>query len=169
MTLKKLLGIVILFSVSQTLWAAGKIVTFDHQQAMLETDFAKKRIEALKQKSEFVKLQANLESLRADLQSMAKEQESKGMTWSQQQLAEHRKNMEYIQADLQLAQKKIQAETSAVLGQIAQELEPKLESVLKKVIESEKIDVVLKKQAVYFASPKQDISGKVTEMLDKEM
>lgn len=159
--------IALCLTVVAPLAAAGKVVVLDHQIAMLATDFAKARFEALQANPEFSKVVAQYETLSADLTALGKEAETKGMTWGADQVATHRKKEEYIKADLQLAYQKIQAERKAANEGIIRELQPKLEGVLNNLIESEGIDVILSKQAAFYASESADITRKVVDALNK--
>ena len=147
--------------------AADKVVVFDLQSAVLNTDLAKKRMQDMQANPEFASMQAKFESLRADLQKMAKEAEKNGVTWNQEQAAEHRKKMEYARADLELVVKKLQAERNATAQRVMEELNPKAQVALKDVISAEGIGIVLSNQAAYYAEPSLDITAKVTEKLNK--
>ncbi|ACR13763.1 OmpH family outer membrane protein [Teredinibacter turnerae] len=146
---------------------ADRVAVFDAQGAVLQTKKAAKVMETLKAKPEYAELTAQVESLQADLKAMAKEQENKGMTWSQEQAMDHRKKMEYVQADLQLAVKKLQAENSAVLSRLMQESQESLREILGKLVQTEGIDIVIPAQGVIYANPKSDITLKVSAELDK--
>ncbi|MBX2857028.1 MAG: OmpH family outer membrane protein [Cellvibrionaceae bacterium] len=146
---------------------AGKIAVFNHEQAIMQTKHAESIVKELQAKPEYSSLMAQIESLRADLQGLAKEQETKGMTWSGERQAEHRKKIEYVQADMQLAAKKIQAEQNTVAKRLMEDMAPKLESAIKKIVDSEDIDVLLKVPAVYYVKPDLDITKKVAVELDK--
>lgn len=146
---------------------AGKIVVFSPEQAIFNTDLAKKRVDELEAKADFAQLIAQAEGLRSDLEALAKEEKSKGMTWGAEELAQHRKKREYVQADLKLAAQKLQAERNAVLKAIMEELQPKLEEVLKAYVTSEGIDMVLNKQVAYISVPSSDITVEVTKRLNK--
>ncbi|UTA46742.1 OmpH family outer membrane protein [Simiduia sp. 21SJ11W-1] len=147
--------------------AADKVVVFDLQSAILNTDMAKKRMQDMQSNSEFASMQAKFESLRAELQKMAKEAEKNGVTWNQEQSAEHRKKMEYARADLELVVKKLQAERNATAQRVMEELNPKAQVALKDVISAEGIGIVLSTQTAYYAEPSLDITAKVTEKLNK--
>lgn len=163
---KKSILMAALLLVGQLSFAAN-VVVFDHEQALLETQVAKKKIEALKAKPQYAQMTTQLESLRTDLEAMAKDANSKGMTWSAEEKADHRKKMEYIQADMKLAAQKIQAENSAVINAILEEMQPKLEKALKNYVDSKEADIILRKQAAYVAKPSHDITGKITKALDE--
>jgi len=146
---------------------AGKIVVFDAQQALLRTKVAQEKFDQLTAKPEYTKIMQNAESLKVDLEAMSKEANSKGMTWSDQEKADHRKKMEYVQADLKLAAQKIQAERNTVMNAIVTELQPKLEEVIGKYLESQDIDLVLRKEASFVAKPAADITQEIAAELDK--
>jgi len=166
MTFRKLfITIALVFCSSAAL--AGKIAVFDHEQAIMQTKQAESVVKKLKAKAAYAQLVGQVESLKADLQSLAKEEQTKGMTWSSEKQVEHRKKMEYIQADLQLALKKIQAENNTVAKKLMQDMGPKLEKAIKKIVDSEGIDVLLRAGAVYYAKPSLDITKKVASELDK--
>lgn len=147
--------------------AADKVVVFDLQSAILNTDIAKKRMQEMQSNSEFASMQAKFESLRAEMQKMAKEAEKNGVTWNQEQAAEHRKKMEYARADFELVVKKLQAERNATAQRVMEELNPKAQVALKDVISAEGIGLVLSTQTAYYAEPSLDITAKVTEKLNK--
>ncbi len=146
---------------------AEKIVVFDPQRAMLNTKLAQSKLQELNSNSEFSALRTNAEKLKAELQSLAKDSETNGLTWSAEKQAEVKKKAEYIQADLQLAVKKLQAEESVVVKTLIAELQPKVRVELKKIIESEGISIILRAESIYHAVEANDISDKVTKALDK--
>ncbi|VUD68227.1 hypothetical protein TDB9533_04051 [Thalassocella blandensis] len=163
---KKVLFTIMIAAISQFSFA-GKVVVFDHEQAIFNTKLAKKRIEELQAKPDYAQMMAQAESLKADLAALSKEANSKGMTWSAEEKADHRKKLEYIQADLKLAAQKLQAEQGVVLKAIMEEIQPKLEDVLKKYVTAEDVDMILRKQVTYVAVPAVDITDKITKELDK--
>lgn len=147
---------------------AGKIVVFDHEEAMLRTKTAQEKFESLKAKPQVAEMIAQGETAKADLQALSKEANSKGMTWSPEEKAEHRKKIEYIQADMKLLSQKLQAENNSVITAIMEELQPKLQKVLGDYIEKNDIDMVVRKQGTYMAQPALDITGEITAHLDKQ-
>lgn len=147
---------------------AGKIVVFDHEEAMLRTKVAQEKFDTLKAKPAVADMIAQGETAKADLQSLSKEANSKGMTWSAEEKAEHRKKIEYIQADMKLLSQKLQAENNGVIGAIMENLQPKLQKVLGSYIEANDIDIVLRKQGTYMAKPTLDITADITAELDKQ-
>ncbi|TQV85657.1 OmpH family outer membrane protein [Exilibacterium tricleocarpae] len=147
--------------------AEGKVAVFDAQAAMFNTDLAKKRIDEYTKKPEIASMRAKFEGLQSDLQNMQKEKETNGMTWSQDQAAEHRKQEEYKAADLQLLVKKLKAEENAALGQIQRELAPKVQTAVNQLVASEGIGLLLHKRAAVYVEPALDITDKITDKLNK--
>lgn len=147
--------------------AADKIVVLDMQAAILGTDLAKKSMDKLQKNAEFTAMRAKLESLVADIKALQESAEKNGMTWSEDKLAEHRKKIEYLRADYELAQKKLQAEQQQVLQRVQQELAPKVRPVLEKLIEDEKIGMIVNAQSVFHADADHDITAELVERLNK--
>lgn len=165
--IKTIVSVVVLALASGATWAADKVAVFNLERAILSTEAAKKASSDLQADPEFAALRAKYEGLVADMEKLRDEQNSKGMTWSTDQQAEHRKKVEYIRADLELAQKKLQAEQNAAVRVLMQELQSKTEKALEDVIKSEGISVVLNAAQVYHVDKKADITDKVTAKLDK--
>ncbi|BFM06183.1 OmpH family outer membrane protein [Halioxenophilus aromaticivorans] len=165
--IKTIFAVVILAVSSSAALAADKVAVFNLERAILSTEAAKKASSDLQADPEFAALRAKYEGLVADMEKLRDEQNSKGMTWNTEQQAEHRKKVDYIRADLELAQKKLQAEQNAAVRGLMQDLQAKTEKALEEVIKSEGITVVLNAAQVYHADKKADITDKVTARLNK--
>jgi outer membrane protein len=163
---KVLVGLV-LCSVSVVSFAQGKVVILDVQAAMLSTELAKKELAKLDKNPEFASMKAKLDGLVADIKKLQATAEKDAMTWSAEQQAEHRKKVEYLRADYELAGKKLQAEQQAVVQLVMQQLGPKTRTVLDQLIASDNIGLVLNSQAAIHASPAFDITSKLTDLLNK--
>nr|WP_254722197.1 OmpH family outer membrane protein [Gilvimarinus xylanilyticus] len=147
--------------------AEGKVVTLDMQAAILGTELAQKSVEDLQKNTEFTALRAKVESLVADIQALQETAEKDGMTWSEDQQADHRKKVEYLRADYELATKKLQAEQQQVMQRVQQQLTPKVRPVLEKLIEDEKIGMIINAQSVFHADADHDITAQLIERLNK--
>jgi len=148
-------------------FALDKIAVYDPQKAMLSTEVAKQRVTALQSTVEFSALNARFESLKSDLDKLNKEAQTNGMTWSQEQKLAHRKKMEYTNADLQLAQKKLNAELNDAGKLVIQELQVKAQDILRQIVIAEKIGLLLNSNSALFANAEFDITAKVTDALNK--
>jgi outer membrane protein len=85
--MKRLFLAVVVMMFSATVAAAGKVVVFNMQAAILQTDLAKKRISALEANPEYAALKVKFESLRADLEGLQKDAATNSMVWTDQQKA----------------------------------------------------------------------------------
>ncbi len=151
---------------SATAAASSKVVVFNMQAAILQTDVAKKRLSALEADAEYAALRGKFESLRAELEALQKDAEKNGMVWTQEQQAAHRKKVEYKSADFKLAVEKLKAERNAVMQQIMQEQGEKAKAVLKELVTAESVGLVLDSSVAYWADAEHDITAKVTAKLN---
>jgi len=148
---------------------AGKIVVFDYRQAVLQTDYAKQRLDELKKKPEYAKMVAEYEGLRADLKSLSKEAESQGLTWSDDKKEEQRKKAEYIQVDLKNVSQKLQSEQEDLTNKLLAETQKHVPDILGKMVKAQDIDMIVKAEALYQAAPATDITPAVIAELNKVM
>lgn len=165
--IQKVIAVVVLSIMSAVSFAQGKVVILDVQAAMLSTEVAKQQMATLDKNPEFASMKAKLDGLVADMKKLQASAEKDGLTWSAEQQAEHRKKVEYLRADYELAGKKLQAEQQAVMQRVLQELGPKTRTVLDQLIAADNIGLVLNSQAAIHAAPAYDITAKLTDMLNK--
>lgn len=156
-----------IFGFASSAMAQGKIAVFSLEAAILNTEVAKKRFSEYEKNAEFAQLKAQFESAQADLKGLDEKQKKDGATWSPEQIAEHRKQIEYKRADLELVVKKLQAEEQQLRAGILQELGPQAQKIAQELIESEGIGLVLNAQAVAFADSAYNITPKITDRLNK--
>ena len=159
-----LLALTVFFA-QQTL-AAEKIAVLSVQEALLSTKAAASFREELKKEfsddqRKVVDLEKQARQLREKIQKnagLASESELKKQKMQFQKVfTEFQKNAQALQ------QKKAQREQ----GFIA-EMKPKLDTVIRQLIESEDIDIILSKRAAVYSSKDVDITARVTELLDKQ-
>lgn len=89
------------------------------------------------------------------------------MTWSAEKRAESEKKLQSLGQEYQFQGKKLQTEQQALMQQVMQELGPKMETVVKQLVESEKITMIVDAKSVMMAKPEHDLTPKVTELLNK--
>lgn len=163
----KICAALFLSILSAASFAQGKVVILDIQAAMLSTEIAKQNLSKLDKNPEYAAMKAKLDGLVADMKSLQAAADKDGMTWSAEEQAEHRKKVEYLRADYELAGKKLQAERQAVMQRVMQELMPKTRTVLEQLIAADNIGLVLNSQAAIHAAPAFDITQKLTDQLNK--
>ena len=106
----RLVIVVLCSALASLAFSEDKIAVIDMQQAMFASNYAQNIAKEASESADFVALRAKAESSAADLQTMAKEAETKRLTWSTEEAAEHQKKMSYTKADYDLAVQKIQGE-----------------------------------------------------------
>lgn len=165
-TLKKILFVVTLGFMATTVMAAEKIVVVDMQAAIMGTEFAKKSLDKLRSDAGFMALQAKVESYVADIRALQATAEKDSVTWSEVQLADYRKKLEYLRADYELAGKKLQSEQQAVLQRVQQELAPKVDPILQALIKEREIGLVLNAQSVVYADVEYNLTLELIKRLN---
>ena len=148
--------------------AAEKIAVVDIARAIYGSKAAQESLKQAEQSADFVALKAKYEGSAADLQALAKEAETKRLTWSQEQAAEHQKKMEYAKADAELAGRKIQGEQKQLQQRIMQQLGPKAQEALQEVIKEEGITILIRAESVLMSSPESNITAKVADRLNQK-
>lgn len=148
-------------------FAEGKIAVFNLQGAILNTNAAQKQIKEYESKAAYADLKANFEQIQSELKKLNEEAKVNGATWSDDRKAEHRKQMEYKRADLELVAKKLQSENQALVQRILQENAERARAVIQEIIKSEGIGLVLNAEAVTYADSSYDITAKITDALNK--
>lgn len=148
--------------------AAEKIAVVDMAMAIFGSSTAQGKLKEAEQSPDFLGLKAKYESSAADLQAMAKEAESKRLTWSIEDAAEHQKKMNYAKADADLTVKKIQAEQQELQQRIVQELGQVAQQALQEIVSEEGITVLLRSESVLIAAPENNITAKVADRIGQK-
>lgn len=168
MKIKSLLALVAVLAFAPFA-AAEKVVVLDVNTAVLETEYAKKKIKEFEASEEIIAMKSKFDALSADLQAMDKEAQANGLTWSEEQRTEHAKKKAFVQQNLQLTQKQFQTAQKVSGDQIFREVQPKLSEALKQVVDAQGVDLVLHAQAVLIAGDKANITKDVVDALNKTM
>ena len=145
---------------------SGKIAVVDARIAIFSSNAAQSALKAFEESADFMSLKAKYESSSADFQAMAKEADTKRLTWSPEELAEHQKKMSYVKADAELAIQKITSEQKQLEQKVLQDLAPLVEQALQEIVKEEGISVLLRAESVLLASPDTSITAKVANRID---
>lgn len=167
-----MLAIALISSISLTTAAeavSGKIAVVDARIAIFSSNAAQSALKAFEESADFMSLKAKYESSSADFQAMAKEAETKRLTWSPEELAEHQKKMSYVKADAELAIQKITSEQKQLEQRVLQDLAPLVEQALQEIVKEEGISVLLRAESVLLASPDTSITAKVAARIDAKI
>lgn len=145
---------------------SSKIAVVDLRIAITSTEAGKSEIKAFKEGDNYISLKAKYESSAADLQGLVKELESKRLTWSPEELAEHQKKISYVKADVELAFQKITTEQNQLEQRIFNKLTPLLEESVQEIINEEDITILLRSDSLVFTSAETSITSKVADRID---
>lgn len=147
--------------------AEGKIAVFSAQQAVMNTDAAKAKIEEFQAKpnvaeklKEFDNLQKKrasaIEQLKKDLAMMSAEQkQSEG------------KKIADMEADIQHVGRQLQQAQQEMAQALMMEFQPRLSPILTEIIKNENIGLLLDRKAAIHADTSFDITAKVTDKLNQ--
>jgi outer membrane protein len=158
---------VVFGSLSTAAFAEDKIAVLDVQRATIASNFAQNKVKAFSERADIVALKAKLEGSAADLKAMQENAQTKSMTWSSEEAADHQKKVAYATADYELAVKKFQSERQQLETQIPQELGPQLNEAVTQVVKEEGITLLLRSESVLIASPNNQITAKVVDRLNQ--
>lgn len=139
-----------------------KVAVFDVQEAILGTNMAKSDMKTFEGRADVAKMISDAEKLKKDITAMRAE--LAGLSGAKAE--EKKKSIEFKQADFELIVRKLNAERQAAGKKLMDEIGPKLEGIVKDIVDAEGIGLLLDKKAAIHADPSFDITAKVTEKLN---
>lgn len=147
------------FASAQIGWTAGgsKIAVFDVQEAIMSTTLAKEKMKAFESRSDIAKMIKDAEKLKQEIISL---QQGAGKD------ASKAKDVEFKRADYELIVRKLNSEKQAAGKALIDEIAPKLEGVVKQIIEADGIALLLDKKAAIHVDAGLDITSEVTKRLN---
>ncbi len=161
--IKVMLVAVAMGSSTFALAAKEKIAVFDVQEAILSTSMAKEQMKAFESRADVAKMIKDAEKLKKDIIALRDEAaKGSGKVGEDQK----KKAMEFKQADFELIVRKLNSERQAAGKKLIDELAPRLEGIVKEIIEADGIALLIDKKAAIHVDPALDITSKVTEKLN---
>lgn len=148
--------------------AQSNVAVFNLQAAIMSTEAAKSKVNALKTSSEYSKLQGSAESIRAEVQKLAEDAQKNGVTWSEEQKAEHQRKMNFKRSDFETAVKKLRAMEAQVGQEIQKTMAPKAKAALEAIIKEQKLDLVLDANSAFYAGPNTDLTAAVVKRMNTD-
>ncbi|MDM3870271.1 OmpH family outer membrane protein [Porticoccus sp. W117] len=152
---------------SLTAVAETKIAVVDMERAIVSSEMWKQHSEAAVADSNLAKLAAERDGLVADAQKLQKDFETNNLSWDDAKKAKANREMESFRADLQLLERKIQAEQRVVQQTTLQAIQPVAFEQLQALIDEEKVELLLKKDAVWSNGAGLDITNKLIDRINK--
>ena len=156
-----------LLMLSITSLAQQRIAVVNLQAAILSSEYGQAEMAKLEASSAYANLITEFEGLRADLQALDVEAQANSGDWDADRLAEYNKQRQFLQADLELNGRKIQADQQAAVQNINAAVNQRAQVALQELIEEDSITLLLKEDAVYHATEVHDITQKLAEKLGK--
>lgn len=150
-------------------WAETNVAVVDVQGAILNTDFAQQRISEIRDQGDYKKNKAEYDRLKSEGEALLKSYQKDAAIMSAEQKTASQQKLTSMQEDLDHVTGKLQ-QAEQVAGQaLLQEMAPKVQEVLREIIETDGIDVLLQRQSVIHAEPAYSITVKVTDKLNQQM
>lgn len=155
------------FLLSAPGWAQGKIAVVNLEQAILQTDLAQKRLDAVRNGEDYRADKAEFDKLKEEFDDLLKDFQKDAAIMSQEQQISARQKLANKQSDLEHVTGKLQ-KAEQVAGQaLLQEMSPKVQEVLREIIATEGIGLLLQRQSVIHADAGYSITAKVTDKLNQ--
>ncbi|MAY37317.1 MULTISPECIES: OmpH family outer membrane protein [Spongiibacter] len=147
--------------------AQGRIAVFDLEAAVLNTDVAKQRLNALRNQKEFKNNVSELEQVRKDYEKLVEQfqKDLEILSAEQRQLAKNK--IDTKRSDGEHLARKIEAAQQQEVQTIMAEIGPKLQKLLPEIIKEENIGLLLPAKAVMHADAGYNITAKVADKLNQ--
>jgi outer membrane protein len=148
--------------------AQGRIAVVNLEEAILQTDEAQQRLNGLRDAEDFKADKTELDRLQAEREALIKEVQNNMAVMSAEEQQAARKRLANKNADLEHVLRKLQQAEQELGQQLLQEMTPKVQAVLRDLIESEGIGLLLQRSAVIHADNGYSITAKVTDKLNQQ-
>lgn len=148
--------------------AQGRIAVVNLEEAILQTDEAQQRLNGMRDAEDYAADKAELDRLQTEREAMIKELQNDMAVMSAEQQKAARKRVASKNADLEHVLRKLQ-QAEQELGQLLlSEMTPKVQVVLRELIQSEGIGLLIQRSAVIHADNGYSITAKVTDKLNQQ-
>ena len=158
---------VLVFCAPTLVWAEGKIAVVDVQDAILQTDIAQTRINEVREQEDYKKNKAEYDRLKSEGEALLKKFQKDAAVMSQDQKVAAQQKLGSMQEDLDHVTGKLQQAEQGAGQTLLQEMAPKVQEVLREIIEKDGIGLLLQRQAVIHAEPSYSITVQVTDKLNQ--
>lgn len=145
---------------------AEKVAVLGVQEALLASNAAKAFRDSLQ--SELAGDQEKLVSLEKQAKAAQEKMKKNQGLVSDEEFAKMRLQFQKVYAEYNKRGQALQQRRAQAEQQFLVEMRPKLDKVIRGLIESQNYDLVVAKQATLFAKKELDITAKVVELLNKQ-
>lgn len=148
--------------------AQGRIAVVNLEEAILQTDEAQQRLNGLRTEDDYKADKAELERLQAEREALIKKLQNDLAVMSPEQQQTARKRLANKNADLEHVLRKLQKSEQELGQALLSEITPKVQVVLRDLIQSEGIGLLLQQSAVIHADNGYSVTAKVTDKLNQQ-
>jgi outer membrane protein len=156
----------ILLLIAGTAAAELKIAVLDTQRALVESDEAKALLEQAAR--ELQAEESAVQELGESIMAIQERLQTDGEVMSPSEQRKLQKEIEDKQIDYQFQVNKLQKEVNDRRQELLQQMVPKIDTVLKDLIEVEGYDLIMERSQLRYVNSKHDITRKVTEKLNEK-
>ena len=142
-----------------------KIAVLDTQRALVESEEAKVLLSRAQE--ELQKEENEVRSLGEQIVALQEKLKTDGEVMSSTEQRKMQKDIEDKQIDYQFLVNKLQKEVNDRRQELLQQMVPKIDKVLKDLIEVEGYDMIMERGNLRYVNSKHDITRKVTEKLNE--
>ncbi|MEH6652160.1 MAG: OmpH family outer membrane protein [Motiliproteus sp.] len=145
--------------------AEGKIAVLDMEAALASS----KQAAALREKIqlEFSAEEAELRQLSDQGNAMKAKLEKEASFIGEDERKQMMADIQTKYQEFQSLGKRIKQEAQSREREFLQQLRPEVETILKRLVEEQKIDIIINKKGVVYAQPAADLTPRVVEELNK--
>lgn len=169
MTIKTIIAGIVMASAVQMTWAADpartpNIVTVDMGAAIMQSGEAKTKMEKLK--TGLTKEETTITAARTALTKLEDQYKKDSAVMSADQKRNLEKQIEDKRIELGFMGKKYQKSTQDARQELLTAMLPKFEKALKSVVDDNKYDMVLRREAAFYTTPEFDITEEVVKRMN---
>ena len=166
--IKKLANVssLLLLLVAGSAAAELKIAVLDTQRALVESEEAKVISQQIQ--DELQSEEAEVKALGEEILAMQEKLQKDGEVMSATEQRKAQKEIEDKQIDYQFMVNKLQKEVQDRRQDLVQQMLPKIDAVLKDLIELEGYNLIMERNSLRYVNSKHDITRKVTEKLNEK-
>jgi outer membrane protein len=143
-----------------------KIAVLDTQRALVESEEAKKLLSQAA--AELQGEEGQVRTLGEEIMAIQTKLQTDGEVMSPTEQRKLQKDIEDKQIDYQFRINKLQKEVNDRRQELLQQMVPKIDAVLKDLIEVEGYDLIMERNSLRYVNAKHDITRKVTEKLNEK-
>jgi len=143
-----------------------KIAVLDTQRALIESEEAQALLAQAQQ--ELQAEQDQLQALNDEIVALNEQLQKDGEVMSPAEQRKLQKEIEDKQIDLQFLGNKLQKEVNDRRQELLQQMVPKIDVVLKDLIDLEGYDMIMERGSLRYVNSKHDITRRVTEKLNEK-